>query len=93
MMARFGRGQGRRTDLSLRLRVGTGTTGPGGLTPSTAPPRGPKMAARHGRISPAIEFPSTWTRIRLNLRHVPEDERPPQEPLEVDYDPWGPGGR
>lgn len=31
---------------------------------------------------------STWTRIRLNLRHIPEAERPPQEPLEVDYDPW-----
>ncbi len=31
---------------------------------------------------------TTWTRIRLNLRNVPEDERPPQEPLEVDYDPW-----
>ncbi len=31
---------------------------------------------------------STWTRIRLNLRHVPAAERPPQESLEVDYDPW-----
>jgi len=31
---------------------------------------------------------STWTRIRLNLRNVPEDRRPVQEPLEVDYDPW-----
>jgi bifunctional non-homologous end joining protein LigD len=31
---------------------------------------------------------STWTRIRLNLRHVPEAERPGQEELEVDYDPW-----
>jgi DNA ligase D-like protein (predicted polymerase) len=31
---------------------------------------------------------TTWTRIRLNLRNVPEDQRPPQEPLEVDYDPW-----
>jgi bifunctional non-homologous end joining protein LigD len=31
---------------------------------------------------------STWTRIRLNLRHVAEAERPPQEELEVDYDPW-----
>jgi len=30
----------------------------------------------------------SWTRIRLNLRHVPEAERPAQEPLEVDYDPW-----
>ena len=31
---------------------------------------------------------STWTRIRLNLRNVPEGERPQQEALEVDYDPW-----
>ncbi|HEX6231422.1 MAG TPA: DNA polymerase domain-containing protein [Actinomycetota bacterium] len=31
---------------------------------------------------------STWTRIRLNLRNVPEKDRPPQEALEVDYDPW-----
>jgi bifunctional non-homologous end joining protein LigD len=43
---------------------------------------------------------TTWTRIRLNLRNVPEGERPPQEALEVDFDPWegyqgpgGPGGR
>ena len=35
---------------------------------------------------------STWTRIRLNLRNVADAERPPQEPLEVDYDPWGRGG-
>ena len=33
----------------------------------------------------------SWTRIRLNLRHVPETERPPQEELEVDYDPWTQG--
>jgi DNA ligase D-like protein (predicted polymerase) len=31
---------------------------------------------------------SVWYRIRLNLRHVPEDQRPAQEALEVDYDPW-----
>jgi bifunctional non-homologous end joining protein LigD len=31
---------------------------------------------------------SIWYRIRVNLQHVPEGERPPQEPLEVDYDPW-----
>ncbi len=36
---------------------------------------------------------STWTRIRLNLRNIPPDQRPPQEALEVDYDPWhGKGG-
>jgi len=34
---------------------------------------------------------SNWTRIRLNLRNVPEDERPPQEALEIDYDPWAGG--
>jgi bifunctional non-homologous end joining protein LigD len=34
---------------------------------------------------------STWTRIRLNLRNVPTAERPPQEALEVDYDPWAAG--
>jgi bifunctional non-homologous end joining protein LigD len=31
---------------------------------------------------------TTWTRIRINLRNVPEPERPAQEALEVDYDPW-----
>jgi DNA ligase D-like protein (predicted polymerase) len=35
---------------------------------------------------------SVWYRIRVNLQHVPEPERPPQEPLEVDYDPWTPAG-
>jgi len=31
---------------------------------------------------------STWTRIRINLRHVPEDERPAEETPDPDYDPW-----
>ena len=31
---------------------------------------------------------SLWYRIRVNLQHVPSGERPAQEPLEVDYDPW-----
>ncbi len=31
---------------------------------------------------------SAWYRIRVNLQHVPEAERPAQEALEVDYDPW-----
>ena len=30
---------------------------------------------------------STWTRIRVNLRHVPEASRPPQETPDPDYDP------
>ncbi|WP_049565204.1 non-homologous end-joining DNA ligase [Nonomuraea sp. SBT364] len=31
---------------------------------------------------------SVWYRIRVNLQNVPEERRPPQEPLESDYDPW-----
>ena len=30
---------------------------------------------------------STWTRIRVNLRHVPEAERPPQETPDPEEDP------
>jgi bifunctional non-homologous end joining protein LigD len=30
---------------------------------------------------------STWTRIRINLRHVPEDQRPAQETPDPDDDP------
>ncbi len=30
---------------------------------------------------------STWTRIRVNLRHVPEAQRPPQETPDPDDDP------
>jgi bifunctional non-homologous end joining protein LigD len=30
---------------------------------------------------------STWTRIRINLRHVPEEMRPPQETPDPDDDP------
>lgn len=30
---------------------------------------------------------STWTRVRVNLQHVPEDLRPPQEALDPDEDP------
>ncbi|HTF06751.1 MAG TPA: DNA polymerase domain-containing protein [Asanoa sp.] len=30
---------------------------------------------------------SIWYRIRINLQHVPDDQRPPQEPLLADYNP------
>ena len=65
-----------------------------------------RWKARHPEIWPQLKpadvlvdsmrgRSSTWTRIRLNLQHVPEEQRPPQEPLEVDFDPWNgqrPGG-
>ncbi len=58
-----------------------------------------RWKARHPSVWPLLEArdvlvdgmrgrSSVWYRIRLNLQHVPEDQRPPQEPLEVDYDPW-----
>jgi bifunctional non-homologous end joining protein LigD len=58
-----------------------------------------RWKARHHDIWPLLEpadvlvdgmrgRSSVWYRIRLNLRHVPESQRPPQEALEVDYDPW-----
>ena len=31
---------------------------------------------------------SLWYRVRVNLQHVRESERPPQEDLIADYDPW-----
>jgi len=31
---------------------------------------------------------TTWTRVRVNRRHVPEAERPAEEPPVPDYDPW-----
>lgn len=33
---------------------------------------------------------SIWYRVRINLQHVPEAQRPPQEELIADYSPWGP---
>jgi bifunctional non-homologous end joining protein LigD len=31
---------------------------------------------------------TTWTRVRVNLRNVPEGERPAEEAPDPDYDPW-----
>jgi DNA ligase D-like protein (predicted polymerase) len=61
-----------------------------------------RWKARHPAVWPLLEpadvlvdsmrgRSSTWTRIRLNLRNVPPADRPPQEALEVDYDPWAGG--
>jgi PPOX class probable F420-dependent enzyme len=63
-----------------------------------------RWAARHpeawARLDPADVLvdsmrgrSSTWTRIRLNLHRVPPEQRPPQEPLEVDAPPDGPHRR
>jgi hypothetical protein len=58
-----------------------------------------RWKARHPQAATALEEPdvlvdgmrgrsSLWYRIRVNLTHVPEPDRPPQEALDPDYDPW-----
>jgi DNA ligase D-like protein (predicted polymerase) len=58
-----------------------------------------RWKAKHPEVAPHLEPPdvlvdgmrgrsSLWYRVRVNLIHVPEADRPVQGPLEVDYDPW-----
>ena len=58
-----------------------------------------RWKARHPGIVPFLEPPdilvdgmrgrsAVWYRVRVNLIHVPEADRPGQEPLESDFDPW-----
>jgi DNA ligase D-like protein (predicted polymerase) len=54
--------------------------------------RHPKAAGLLGKSDVLVDsmrgMSSTWTRIRVNLRSVPEAERPAQEAPDPDYDPW-----
>jgi bifunctional non-homologous end joining protein LigD len=58
-----------------------------------------RWKSRHGSIAGHLEPTDVlvdgmrgryqlWYRIRVNLEHVPEAERPEQEPLDADYNPW-----
>jgi bifunctional non-homologous end joining protein LigD len=58
-----------------------------------------RWKARHPKAGSALEpadvlvdgmrgRSAVWYRVRVNLTHVPEADRPPQEPLDPDYDPW-----
>jgi len=57
-----------------------------------------RWKARHARVAEFLAVDdvlvdsmrgrtSTWTRVRVNLRHVPEEARPPQETPDPDDDP------
>ena len=57
-----------------------------------------RWKAKHASVAPLLAVDdvlidsmrgrsSTWTRIRVNLRHVPESMRPPQETPDPDNDP------
>jgi bifunctional non-homologous end joining protein LigD len=58
-----------------------------------------RWKARHPKAAAALEpadilvdgmrgRSSLWYRVRVNLTHVPEADRPAQEKLDPDYDPW-----
>jgi len=60
-----------------------------------------RWKARHPEAAPHLEPADilvdamrgrfhTWTRVRINLQHVPEALRPPQGALDPDDDPWSP---
>ncbi len=58
-----------------------------------------RWKARHPQAAAALEpadvlvdgmrgRSALWYRVRVNLIHVPAADRPAQEPLDPDYDPW-----
>src|SRR4249919_1014963 len=58
-----------------------------------------RWKARHPEVVPFLEpadilvdgmrgRSAVWYRVRVNLIHVPEGDRPTQEQLESDFDPW-----
>jgi DNA ligase D-like protein (predicted polymerase) len=58
-----------------------------------------RWKARHPKAAQALEpadvlvdgmrgRATLWYRVRVNLTHVPEADRPPQEPLDPDFNPW-----
>jgi bifunctional non-homologous end joining protein LigD len=87
------KGTGRREPSMPLIEIARAKTKPEALAAlDTWKARHPSAA---GRLEPADVLldamrgrSSLWYRIRINLQHVPEPERPHQEPLEVDYDPW-----
>lgn len=98
---RSGDGSGRRQSLMPLIEVARTRTKPEALAALD------EWKARHADVVPALQpadilvdgmrgSSSLWYRVRVNLQHVPEAERPLQEELIADYDPWAgkqwPGG-
>ncbi|TFV55874.1 DNA polymerase domain-containing protein [Mycobacterium sp. PS03-16] len=91
--ARRADGSGRRQSVMPLIEVARTKTKPEALAAlDTWRARHPEAAER---LQPAdvlidgMRGPSSiWYRIRINLQHVPEAQRPPQEALLADYSPW-----
>ena len=90
---RGGNGSGRRQSVMPLIEVARTKTKPEALAALD------EWKSRHVDVVPALHpadvlvdgmrgSSSLWYRVRVNLQHVPEAERPPQEELIADYDPW-----
>ncbi|WP_432563349.1 non-homologous end-joining DNA ligase [Kineococcus sp. SYSU DK003] len=87
------KGQGRRTMTMPLVEVARARTKPEAVAGLES------WKARHPDVVPLLTesdvlvdgmrgSSSLWYRVRVNLQHVPEGQRPEQAELEVDYDPW-----
>ncbi len=87
------KGTGRRTPRMPLVEVARARTKPEALAGLES------WQAKHPDLVPLLEdsdvlvdgmrgSSSVWYRVRINLQHVPEEQRPEQAELEVDYDPW-----
>jgi bifunctional non-homologous end joining protein LigD len=90
---RSGDGSGRRQSVMPLIEVARTRTKPEAQAALN------EWKSRHADLVPALHpadvlvdgmrgSSSLWYRVRVNLQHVPEAERPPQEELIADYDPW-----
>jgi len=90
---RSGDGRGRRQSSMPLIEVARTRTKPEALAALD------EWKTGHAELVPALHpadilidgmrgSSSLWYRVRVNLQHVPEGERPPQEELIADYDPW-----
>ncbi len=90
---RSGDGSGRRQSVMPLIEVARTKTRP------EAHAALDEWKSRHADLVPALHpadvlvdgmrgSSSLWYRVRVNLQHVPEAERPVQEELIADYDPW-----
>jgi len=90
---RSGNGSGRRQSLMPLIEVARTKTKPEALAALD------EWKSRHTAVVESLQpadvlvdgmrgSSSLWYRVRVNLQHVPDAERPPQEELIADYDPW-----
>ncbi|PTT16239.1 DNA polymerase domain-containing protein [Microbacterium sp. HMWF026] len=86
-------GSGRRTSTMPLIEVARTKTKPEALDALETWKTGHPQAASH--LHPADVLvdgmrgsSSLWYRVRVNLQHIPDAERPAQEELIADYDPW-----